>query len=343
MNNTLWISHSAISSFDRCPRSYYLQYIYRNPHTGNRIQINNPYFSLGLAVHNTIEELSEVPIKKRTKISLTNRFDEIFSGYRGVAGGFISSVKEADFYQRGIKMMERVERSSFLHRPSVSTNTNFPTINLAGEEIKLVGSLDWIELLPDGSAHIVDFKTGNNKEGGDSLQLPIYTILAENNLSYKIKKVSYWYLQHDDEPICQEVKDTTNQLKIIKKKAQEIKQAIDSNHFPCRYPGRCFACGDYEKIFSGDAEMIAQGGRGGKDSFCVYKKKEVIEKVMEENFLDEREKKIFEMRMNTSLEEINRELRLTEEKSFLIVEKIKNKLHKNLRPKELKIIINLLR
>ncbi len=340
-NQTLWISHSAISSFSRCPHSYYLQYIYRNPNTGNRVQINNPYFSLGLAVHRTIEELSSVSIKERTKISLKDRFDDIFAEYRGIAGGFISSVKEKSFYERGLQMMERVEKSSFLHRPSVNTDTDFPTIDLFKDNVKLVGSLDWIELLPQGTVHIVDFKTGNSKESNGSLQLPIYKLLAENNLSQKVESVSYWYLQHDDEPISQEIKEDFS-LDIIKEKAAEIKRAIEEENFPCQYPGRCFACEDYEKIFQGEAEMVSEGGRGGKDSFCVFKEKEVIEKVMEESFLDEREKKVFEMRMKKPLKEINQELRLSEKKSALIVQEVKEKLAKNLRPKELKIIIKAL-
>lgn len=60
----------------------------------------NPYLSLGLSVHRAIEDLSEVPIKERVKISLKERFDEIFSEYRGLKGGFISQKKE-DFFTKG--------------------------------------------------------------------------------------------------------------------------------------------------------------------------------------------------------------------------------------------------
>jgi hypothetical protein len=342
MGDKMQVSHSAISSFSRCPHSYYLQYEYCNPETGNKIEVVNPYFSLGLSVHRTVEELSEVPIKERTKISLQERFHNIFSEYRGLRGGFISQKKEDYFYERGVKMIDRVEKSAFLSRPSINLNQKFLTTDLVKNEIKIIGALDWIEELPGGGVHIIDFKTGKNKEVGTSLQLPIYVILAEKKLAKKIEKASYWYLENDDDPVSQEIGDREEYLAILREKALQIKQAKESNYFPCRYPGRCFACSDYESVFQGESELLSVGENGKKDSFCVFKEKDVIEKIQEEDFLDEREKKIFEMRINSSMQEINKELRLTEEKSTLIVKEIKEKLFKNLRQKELKVVVKIL-
>ncbi len=339
----LWISHSAISSYEKCPHLYYLEYEYRNPETKNRIQIINPYLSLGSAVHETIEELLDVPVKKRIKASLTDRFSEIFERYRGFNGGFISKKKEKDFFERGLKMMKQIEDSDFLSRPSTNTISGFPNMNLIGPNIKLVGSIDWIELLPNGKAHIIDFKTGNAKESNGSLQLPIYTLLAKKNLKEEVEKVSYWYLQNDAEPTEQKVRDTKEALETLKEKARKIKKSIDDNFFPCNYGKKCFACRDYEKIFTGDAELIESGNSRNKDSFCVFKEEDILEKILQEDFLEEREKAIFEMRITDSMEEVNKKLRLEKKISEKIVLEIKEKLKKNLHPKELKVIVNLLK
>ncbi len=337
----LWISHSAISSFTKCPHLYYLEYEYRNPETGNRIQITNPYLALGIAVHETIEGLLSVPIEERKNISLEERFSAIFDKYRGLKGGFLSQKKEDDFYKRGLSMIERVERTNFLSKPSISKIASFPNVDLIGEEVKLVGSIDWIELLPSGGAHIIDFKTGNSKESSASLQLPIYTILGKNNIKEEVEKVSYWYLQHDDDPVEQKIGDVDHHRNVIRGKAQEIKDAIEAQEFPCNYQGRCFACRDYNKIFVGEAEKISEAG-DRKDAFCIFKEEDVVEKILIEDFLDEREKKIFEMRLTMSKDDINRELRLSEEKSDKIVAEMKEKLTKNLRKKELKEVIKIL-
>ncbi len=343
LKRTLWISHSALSAFDRCPYLYYLEYIYRNPRTGRRIQIVNPYLSLGSAVHETIEGLSEYSPKERSRISLKERFEKIFESYKGVQGGFISERKEGEFKKRGLEMVERVEKSSFLERPSVATKSNLLSVDLMGENVKLVGSIDWIEELPEGEAHIIDFKTGNNKERNGSLQLPIYSVLAKNNIPQKIKKVSYWYLQHDDHPVSQDIEEADNYLESLKEKASVIEKAVINDHFPCSYPGRCFACNDYEKIFQGEAELISSNQNHSKDAFCVFKENEVIEKILEEDFLDEREKKMFEIRVKRGMETASKELRLSREKSGQIAESIKEKLKNNLRPKELKVIVKTLK
>lgn len=339
----LWISHSAISSYEKCPHLYYLEYEYRNPATNNRIQIINPYLSLGSAVHETIEELLDVPIKKRIKVSLEKRFSEIFEKYRGFNGGFISKKKEEDFFERGLKMVRQVQDSNFLSRPSVNTTSNFPKLDLIGTDIKLVGSIDWVELLPNGKAHIIDFKTGNAKESNGSLQLPIYTLLAEKNLKEEVEKVSYWYLQNDLEPVEQAVGDTEESLKILKEKAKIIKKAIDDKFFPCSYGKKCFACRDYERIFSGDAQLVKSENNRNKDVFCVFKEEDILEKINEESFLDDREKAIFEMRITNSMEKVNERLRLREDTSKKIILSIKEKLKKNLHPKELKVVVNLLK
>ncbi len=340
---TLWISHSAISSYEKCPHLYYLEYEYRNPKTKNRIQIINPYFSLGLAVHETIEGLSSFSLKKRKNILLQERFYKIFKNYRGLQGGFLSKKKEEKFYERGVRMIERVEKSFFLSRPSINFGKDFPSVNLLGEDVKLVGNIDWIEALPGGGAHIIDFKTGNNKEKNGSLQLPIYVMLAKKKLKEKVKKTSYWYLEHDKEPVEQEMGDISLQENILKEKAKEIREAIEKKHFPCRYPGRCFACRDYEKIFQGEAELVSTGEGKRKDIFCVFKEEDVIEKVLEEDFLDEREKKMFETRINFSMDTVMHEMRLKREKADKISQGIKEKLKKNLRMKELKVLTKILK
>ncbi len=347
IEKTLWISHSALSAFERCPHLYYLEYEYRNPATGNRIQITNPYLSLGLAVHQAIEGMLEFPLKDRRKISLFDRYSKIFKNYRGLNGGFLFKNKEDDFYERGVKMLERIEKSKLLDTPAVKTKTNFPSMEIFSKEelgirAVLVGNIDWIELLPNKAAHIIDFKTGNTKENNNSLQLPIYLILGKNNIKEDVKKLSYWYLQHDDFPVEQKIGKINQYINIIKERTKAIKKAVDDQDFACDFNKKCFACRDYEKIFKGEALLLNNNKNSKKDVFCVFKEKDVIEKIMTEDFLDEREKKIFELRISTDIDTIKKELRLEDKKLKKITEEIKIKLKKNLHPKELKVIVNIL-
>ncbi len=338
----LWISHSAINAFDRCPQSYYYQYQYKNPETGNRIQIVNPYFSLGLSVHQAIEELSPLPVKERVNLPLKDRFDEIWDDFSGKKGGFISKKQEEEFKKRGELMIDRVVNSDFLEKPSIEIKENIPNIDLIPEEdIKLVGSLDWIRVMPDGGFHIIDFKTGKNKESNNSLQLPIYNILASEKLDGEVKKFSYWYLNSEDELTDKKLGSLEESIEIIKDKALEIKDHVENNNYPCHYNGKCFSCGDYDKIFNGQAEFLGTDSESGKDLYFVLDEDDIVRKLIDNEIFDRKEEKIFEMRIEgKQVEEIEKELNLSQERLKKSVSSIKNKLVEELSPKELRILVN---
>ncbi|MGM0438898.1 MAG: RecB family exonuclease [Patescibacteria group bacterium] len=338
----LWISHSAINAFERCPQSYYYQYQYKNPETGNRIQIVNPYFSLGLSVHQTIEELGSMSVEERLKVSLKDRFEEIWSEYSGKQGGFVSKKHEKEFKDRGEMMIDRVVNSDFLEKPSTEIKETVPSIDLIPEEdIKLVGSLDWIRVMEDGSYHIIDFKTGKNKEKKGSLQLPIYNILANKKLDGEVKKFSYWYLNSDDKLTPREFGSTEESLKIIKEKALEIKDHVENNNYPCHYNGKCFACGDYNKIFNGEAEFLGTDPDSGKDLYFVINEDDIVRKLIDREVFDQKEEKVFELRMDgKQADRIKKELRMPSDKIKKIISSIKGKMVKELSSKEVRILVN---
>ncbi len=159
----IWISHSSITDFNNCPRLYFFKSIYRNPKTGNRIQLVSPYLSLGSAVHDTIDEVINLPLSKRTKTSLIKNYQKVWKKYSGKKGGFVSKKQESEFKKRGGKMVKKVEISGLLNRKSLKKTDNLSRTNLS-KNMGLVGSFDWIEVLKNGNLHIIDFKTGKSKE-----------------------------------------------------------------------------------------------------------------------------------------------------------------------------------
>ena len=55
--SALWVSHSSIGDFIKCPRAYYLHNIYRTK-DNRKINTVSPALSLGIAVHDTLENLA---------------------------------------------------------------------------------------------------------------------------------------------------------------------------------------------------------------------------------------------------------------------------------------------
>lgn len=275
--DTIWISHSGISDFENCPQLYYFKSLYRDPVTNHRIQAVNPFLTLGIVVHNVIEEVGALPLSERVRVSLKKKFEKSWQFWRGKRGGFVSKRIEDDFFRRGERMIEKFERSPLMRTPNfVIKGEGFKERELLKvklfkeEDLILVGSIDWIEVLPNKKLHIIDFKTGKNKEDKNSLQLPIYHILARYNLKDPIEKLSYWYLEEGNEPLAVSLASLDEYISIIRRKALEIKRAIHTDRLVCKSQnGECFECRKYKKIVLGKAEYVGYDEIRNKDLYLV--------------------------------------------------------------------------
>lgn len=268
---TLWISYSGICDFEKCRRFYYLRNLYTTPVTERKIQVADPYLTLGTVVHRVTEELAVLPVEKRKEVQLRHRFERIWDFFSGKRGGFSDSSQENQFYKRGMEMIERLEASEILYTPSYSFGPNFPKVRLFKDlDIILVGNIDWVEILAQGTLHIIDFKTGQTKEDDDSLQLPIYLILGTYNFEKPVEKTSYWYLGQDEVPTEKKLNPSQFYIPIIQQKAIEIKKAIDENLLVCNSPeGSCRHCQPYEKILLNQAEYVGFDRKMNREIYFV--------------------------------------------------------------------------
>ena len=180
--NAVWVSHSSMGDFLKCPRAYFLHNMYKND-KGRKINIVNPHLSLGISVHETLEGLLNYKAEDRFKKSLMDTFEENWKKVSGKVGGFKSEAEEADYKARAKSMIQRVDaHRGFLEKKAVKLkehqNNMPPNIYLSPENennIILSGKIDWLEYVPeDDSVRVIDFKTGKNDENKESLQLPIY-------------------------------------------------------------------------------------------------------------------------------------------------------------------------
>ncbi len=259
--SALWVSHSSIGDFLRCPRAYYLNNVYKDPRTGHKIQLMNPALALGGAVHEVLEALSLKPTEDRFKESLIKEFNQLWQRkYAGEQGGFRSKEQEQRYQEQGQKMLRLVmNHPGPLKNLAVKIAEDLPQYWLSEEdEIILCGKVDWLEYLPDQDAvHIIDFKTGQKREDEDSLQLPIYHLLVHNTQKREVAKASYWYLANDEqaeEQVLPALEDAQEKVLAVAKK---IKLARKLERFKCPEgePG-CRFCQPLEKIVAGEAQQV---------------------------------------------------------------------------------------
>lgn len=290
----VWVSHSSMGDFLKCPRGYYLHNMYKDPATGRKMSIVTPHMALGTAVHSVLEDLANYPANERFNRDLRAKFEEEWEKVAGLKGGFLTSEQEEEFKMRGKEMINNVIADpKFLVNqrvklPKEKMNPNF--FLSEDENIILNGQVDWIEYLPDaeaparGSLHIVDFKTGKREEADGSLQLPIYLLLC-NKLrpTWPVAKASYWYLE-SGKIVEKELPDLETAYRDVFDVALKVKQARTSGVFECpkgNYDpttgeGGCMCCRPYEKILDWkkgkqDDDSIISIGIGGfnQDMFVV--------------------------------------------------------------------------
>jgi len=256
--SAVWVSHTSISDFLKCPRAYYLKNIYKDPETRHKVQIMSPALALGQAVHVVLESLSVVPTEQRLSESLIAKFDRAWKKVSGKRGGFSDPETEDRFKTRGEEMLRRVMKNPGpISRRAVKIKQDLPSYWLSeSDNIRLCGKIDWLEYLPEiDSVSIVDFKTSRTEEDGNSLQLPIYHLLVHNCQHRKVDKACYWYLELSDELQEKELPDLEEAHQQILAIAKQIKLARQLELFKCPSDG-CFYCKQFEKILRGEAELV---------------------------------------------------------------------------------------
>lgn len=259
----VWVSHSSMGDFLKCPRLYYLHNVYKDPKTNKKVSLVNPALSLGQSVHEALEGLAKFKVEDRLKQPLLEHFNEAWEKVSGRRGGFTDKGHEEETKQRGVEMIKRV-----IKNPGPLANKTVklkeggmpPNFYLSeSDNIILCGKIDWLEYCEeDDSVKVLDFKTGKYEEKEDSLQLPIYFLLLNALQKRKVSGAYYWYLDKDDTPEEKDVPDLQESKKEVLSLARKVKKARFKGDYDCP-TGGCFFCKPYEIIIKGEAENVGIG------------------------------------------------------------------------------------
>ncbi len=258
--NATYVSHSSISTFLTCPRAYFLKNVYKDPKTGHKIKIMSPPLALGQAVHEVIESLSEIKTDLRFKTPLLEKFEHVWKKLSGKSGGFWDKDTEFSYYSRGQAMLARVQNNPGpIGDLAIKINQDLPQYWLSEKDnIILCGKIDWLKYYPDtDTVEIIDFKTSKYDESEDSLQLPIYHLLATHCQSRPVTAASYWYLESSDTLTPKKLPDLIESEAKILKIAQKIKLHRTLQKFDCPHGLEgCRDCRPYERVLKGEAEYV---------------------------------------------------------------------------------------
>ncbi|MFH2109278.1 MAG: PD-(D/E)XK nuclease family protein [Patescibacteria group bacterium] len=254
--NLVYISHSKIGDFSKCPQLYFLRSVYKDPKTRYKMQIITPALALGSIVHDILDSFLNNEPSERTNILLYNTFKSYWKNIEGEKGGFLTEDTEKEYKERAIKMLKNFfDTKDFLFKKRLKTST-FPKYDL-GKDMVVNGKLDWVEM--DGDYfHIVDFKTGRNEEKDNSLQMPIYSLLVQNEFKTEKIKSSYWYLDSSPTPILFNLPEKEKTLSELIFWGERIKLAHETSSFRCKSGGDfCWACKDFVRVKNGEGKIVS--------------------------------------------------------------------------------------
>ena len=177
----LKLSHSSISTYDSCPFKWKLKYVDRMKEKPKH------YFSFGLAIHAALESMYG---------------GEACPDECAVQAAFIAAWSKAGYKDLKAEMKAQREGKEMLDKfytafaptwaKPLAVETEF---NIRIDHVHVRGYIDRVDILPDGTLHVLDYKTGRPLEPGrqsDDPQLTMYQIAAEQMFpESKVGRVSF--------------------------------------------------------------------------------------------------------------------------------------------------------
>ncbi|MFC2072520.1 RecB family exonuclease [Chloroflexota bacterium] len=182
-----YLSPSSIAVFKQCRQRYKFLHIDK---LGDKYGKPRPYFTMANHVHNTLKEfLSLQPIGLRNAAAAEELLRKNWQRYRL---GFRSKDDELRWAEKALAQIR-----AFVINQDVGAQPIMME-EMVGAEIStglvLRGRIDRVDKEPDGTLHIIDYKTGNMAGEADWEQLELHALILSKHLTCPVNKISYLYL-----------------------------------------------------------------------------------------------------------------------------------------------------
>ncbi len=161
-----WLSASAIRDYQHCPRASMMKRQERKAYS-KRQSRQSPELLLGNALHATLRDLHRLCVHEQlgsqptcdTYLYLAQRAVALLNA-NWSTDAFEDAHQEEAYFERAERMLEYYVRSSAMPKGKVlATEADLArTIRLGGRTLGLVGRVDRIDLLPQGTIEVIDYK-----------------------------------------------------------------------------------------------------------------------------------------------------------------------------------------
>ena len=231
----IFLSASAIDTYENCPLKYRLGSVDGVPQTANK-----PELVFGNIMHKVLQRFHE-PNKKLTKERILNILEEEWK-----KDEFEYSVREQKFKEQGIELLK--EYIHFLHDNKPNVLEREKSFDFKIGRINIRGIIDRIDKISDGTA-IIDYKTSKTTSSAKSnLQLAIYSMYLaqskEKGIGGLPASASLHFLREYDKPIKSH-SFTKEELIMVREKIETVADGIQKKEFNPKKGRHCEWC-DYK-------------------------------------------------------------------------------------------------
>jgi RecB family exonuclease len=181
-NNYHELNYSKIATYQFCPFLYKLKYI-----EGKREGLV-PVTSLGVSIHRTLEQYHT---NSNDPDSLLVYYNRCFLG-----AGYSSAAEQMEYYLKGKRIIEEYAKHDKDRKSEILGCEKEFIFEHQGWKFR--GKIDRFEKLPDGTYHVIDYKTdakiNENFDVTKSLQLALYSIGAKRAWGKTEGKASIYFV-----------------------------------------------------------------------------------------------------------------------------------------------------
>lgn len=183
----LYLSPSSIATFEQCCQRYKFLYIDK---LGDQYGKPRPYFTMANHVHTTLKDfLSLQPVGLRTSATMEELSRRNWQRYRL---GFRDKDDEFRWAEKALAQLRAFVSTQDISVQPIMMEELVEVEISAG--LILRGRIDRVDKQPDGSLHLIDYKTGNVADEIDWEQLELHALILSKRLPWPISKISYLYL-----------------------------------------------------------------------------------------------------------------------------------------------------